>query len=1034
MKGFVVRGKTARGRTGFIIDRLEELHRLDPFSYFLLGPTASFTESVRQELLGRGYSLLSDRFVPVWSLARQLASLLAGELRQVPEGVCRMELSAVVQELKGYVPSARTVGYFREAVNVLKENMGDLELAFGKKDAVPQILLEVYEGLRKRFQERRFFDMCDAFAIVAENADKIEPGSYGTVLFIDGFNDLSPAMAAFVAKFMESFESVYLTVPSDPDRRGLFREAGTLHGLFKGRECETIDLEDGYDGPLAAVKDSLFRDVAQPAGAEVEGLSVVECNDLYGEVDYVSRQIKRLIVEKGETPESFEIVVPGDDYLGVLKKRLADFDIPCVSRWPVSLLQSRSVRHLLLPFEVGSASFEPQKVIEMVDAGYGNPGPGRRVNAVMFEKIASAVGLLYSGTQESAAEAGEFWTKNLESYKGFLQGKRRRLEEQNDEGDDFSLSSLITETGDQAVFVAEKMLPAVKKIFSFLEPLGTERAISLQKLSGLFSVWWKQLGLEDLSESPDMPAPAGESLELCVRFLQKALPDHNRQLRLAGIEECSPAFYHRSLLAFLNSDGLLSERNMGGGARVVSLVDSRNIEAKYKFFMGFNDGNYPVTGLNPLYSKAQYSRPVAKDILNIQENRQRLGLFLAVAAAQERAIFTFSTSTIDGDSLLASPYTQSLLDAAGKSGTLVHGRDGGKRSDLIGSPARAMSRGDFKLSVARIFALDRETWDANATSDHMRRLEENLRRVPRPFYYNVARNDGQEDGERRCVSFSRISQYCGCKFKYFLSNVLKIEEVIEELLELSHMNSGSVFHAVLSKLPQNAAEIDTILDGQLRRYSSSENESLFRLRKKQMGGILSEYIAFDRERTLELNMRTEQTELAFGFGDVSPLELPGLCMRGFVDRVDVNNDDGTLFVIDYKSGKNTSSAHPEQLVLYSMAVEQAHRGEKRVGAGEFRLIKGKNKTKPFTVKWDQGGRKWVFGGSVGFTICETEKKGTITDEELVNAIRNIVAAIDAGDFSMTDWKGKKPNCFNCAYDKLCGMLEWRNRGVLSNER
>jgi hypothetical protein len=36
----------------------------------------------------------------------------------------------------------------------------------------------------------------------------------------------------------------------------------------------------------------------------------------------------------------------------------------------------------------------------MIDAGYGNPGLGRQVNAVMFERIASAAGLLYSGTQE----------------------------------------------------------------------------------------------------------------------------------------------------------------------------------------------------------------------------------------------------------------------------------------------------------------------------------------------------------------------------------------------------------------------------------------------------------------------------------------------------------------------------------------------------------------------------------------------------------------------------------------------------------
>ena len=1033
MKGFVVRGKTAHGRTDFTIGRLEELHRRDPFSYFLLGPTASFTESVRQELLGRGYSLLSDRFVPVWSLVRQLASSLAGGLRQISEGVCRLELSEIIQELKVYVPSTRTVGYFREAVNVLKENMGDLELAFGREEAVPQILLEVYEGLKKRFEERHYFDIYDAFQIGSANADLIEPGSYGTVLFIDGFNDLSPAMAAFVAKFMEYFETVYLTVPSDPDRQELFREAGTLLRLFEGRDYETIELEDGYDDPLAAVKSSLFCDGESPVGAEVEGVSVVECNDLYGEVDYVSRKIKRLIVEEGETPESFEIVVPGDDYWSVLKKRLEDFGIPCVSRWPVSLLQSKSVRHLLLPFEVVSTSFEPQKLLEMIDAGYGNPGHGRQVNAVMFERIASAAGLLYSGAQESATRALEFWTKSLESYKGFLQGKRKRLEEQNDEGDDFSLNSLISQTGDQAVFVAGTMLPAVKKVFSFIEPLDVDRGMKLQKLSGFFSYWWRQLGLENLSGRPEVSAPAGDSLELCVRFLRKALPDHNRQLRLAGIEECAPAFYYRSLLAFLNSDGLENERNMGGGVSVVSLVDSRHSRAKTKFFMGFNDGNYPVTGLNPLYSRAQYSRPVAKDILNIQENRQRLGLYLAVAAAQERALFTFSNATIDGDSLLASPYTQQLLNAAGKTGILVHGRDDGKRSDLIGSPSQAMSRGDFRLAAARTFVLDRETWDANATSNHLEGLEENLRRVPRAFDYNVATQAAREERETRFVSFSKISQYCGCKFKYFLSGVLKIEEEIEELLELSHMDSGSVFHAVLSELPQSDAEIETVLDRQLRRYSNSENESLFRLRKKQMATILREYIVFDNLRTGELDTRPQQTELAFGFGEVPPLELPGFCMRGFIDRIDVKND-GTLFVIDYKSGKNASSAHPEQLVLYSMAVEQAYGGEKRVSSGEFRLIKGKSKTKPFIVEWDQNGRNWVFGGRVRFKTCETEKKGTITDDELTQAIRKIIEAIDAGDFSMTDWKGKEPNCFYCTYKKLCGALEWRNRGVLSNER
>jgi hypothetical protein len=76
MKGFVVRERPRTGEQTSQSAGLRSFTGETPSLYFLLGPTASFTESVRQELLGRGYSLLSDRFVPVWSLVRQLAHLL----------------------------------------------------------------------------------------------------------------------------------------------------------------------------------------------------------------------------------------------------------------------------------------------------------------------------------------------------------------------------------------------------------------------------------------------------------------------------------------------------------------------------------------------------------------------------------------------------------------------------------------------------------------------------------------------------------------------------------------------------------------------------------------------------------------------------------------------------------------------------------------------------------------------------------------------------------------------------------------------
>ena len=67
------------------------------------------------------------------------------------------------------------------------------------------------------------------------------------------------------------------------------------------------------------------------------------------------------------------------------------------------------------------------------------------------------------------------------------------------------------------------MLPAVRKIFTFLGPLDTDEACP-PSFQAVFSLV-RQLGLDSLSESPEISATAGESLELCLRFLQKALPD-----------------------------------------------------------------------------------------------------------------------------------------------------------------------------------------------------------------------------------------------------------------------------------------------------------------------------------------------------------------------------------------------------------------------------------------------------------------------------------------------------------------------------
>ncbi len=147
-------------------------------------------------------------------------------------------------------------------------------MAFGREDAVPKVLKEVYGELQKHFVERQLFDSYDALRLAAEQAI-LEKGAFGKTLFIDGFYDFSPATRAFLDNIMRCFDEVYLSCPEDRDRRNLFRESQTVSELFEGFDFETIDVDLSESGPLSKVKEFLFldRDQLNDTGVKARKLS-----------------------------------------------------------------------------------------------------------------------------------------------------------------------------------------------------------------------------------------------------------------------------------------------------------------------------------------------------------------------------------------------------------------------------------------------------------------------------------------------------------------------------------------------------------------------------------------------------------------------------------------------------------------------------------------------------------------------------------------------------------------------------------------
>ncbi|HPE54504.1 MAG TPA: PD-(D/E)XK nuclease family protein, partial [Mesotoga prima] len=686
---------------------------------------------------------------------------------------------------------------------------------------------------------------------------------------------------------------------------------------------------------------------------------------------------------------------------------------------------------LLLPLEVVSGSFEPSGILEMIDAGYG----GGTIDSVLFEKVMASAGLQFEMSGATAEDAKKVWLEKLETYKRFLDAKSESLASNDDLDEDFSALSQIQEIKEEIRFIEYAAKPAVKRVFSLLKSIERNVSMPLSKYEAFFRVCEESLGLKELTGNEEKTL-VSENIACVEQFIQRAVPSHAGILEAMEITEYDPEKYYKSLMKYLEGEDLRGEANMGGGVEVLSLIDSRYTSKKVKYFMGFNEGNYPVLSLNPLYAGAQYSEPRAKDILGIQENRQKLGLFLAISGAQERLCITFSNSTVDGNVLMKSPYEGSVLGAFGKSEPKPHGRVEGKRTDLVSSPSESMSPADYRLSIASLFKESPEEWEKHKDSEIVATLEKNLSSITNDFSFKVPGVKAAEELTEKCISFSTVGTYCKCKFKYFLNYVLGLQPVPEEILELSPMDSGSVFHAVLSDHLGSGVPLDESLEKNLRRFSGGINKALFKRRYDQMLKILTEYVDYDQSEETSAGRTVFRTELSFGFdtSDYGPLKLtPEICVHGIVDRIDTC-EDGTLFVIDYKSGKSLGSAMAEQLILYSMAVENAFSEENKVvSGGEFRLIKGKNKRNNFSIDYSSGERKWKFFGGLKFNICDTAEKGKISDDEFIRAVEEIIKSIQCGDFSIETWKGKASSCYGCENEGIFNILKWRQKGGPSDE-
>ena len=801
---------------------------------------------------------------------------------------------------------------------VTLENLKTLMEQVGENDLYLENKLQDIYTVYSKFQEKivnNYVDENDALTILEGQLDATDMFK-NTEIYIDEFVGFTKQEYAIIAKLLKQASKVTITVTSNSMEKTdeasndiFFSNKETIEKILRiAKETKTsveepVFLEKIYrfkSKELNHIERNLYNFPYKKYDGNVENLSLFLANNQYSEIEEVARRILELVRSKKFRYRDISVITKNIDvYSNLCKAIFKEYDIPVFIDEKRDLSQNILVKYLISILDIFARNWSYDSVFNYIKCGFLNITPS---DIYLLENYA---------------------------LKWEIKGSKWYKADWNFHDEDSTGKATIDHINE----LRREIVTPLVELKNNLSGNKTAKQISENLYNFLINNNIDKVLESKIKELNDMQkVDIAAEYETSWKIVMQVLDEI---VLVFGDENITFESYMQILKTGLG-ESKLGTIPMAQDEVTVGDVDrSRSHKIKAVFIIGLNDGMFPSINKAEGFLNDDDREKIKQNGVELAKGtidriyEDNFNIYKAFTTAEERIFLSYSSSDMEGKSLRPSVLVSRIKKIF---------EDLKETSDVIYRKSEISTKENtFKelLINLREFRdgneIDTKWFDVYNLYNESEEWHEKLASAVKALNYtNTAEKIKKENVEKMYgstlkTSVSKLEQYSGCPFSYYLKYGLKLND--KETFNVEAVDTGSFMHDVIDNffgvIEERNINLKEITDEELEKIVAEIVSEKLKLDRNYIFTTTSKYKVLSNRLQKVVTMSVKYIvqslkqsefevfghELEFGGdGQYKPITVvtedgKKVEITGKIDRVDImKNPDGTYVrIIDYKS-------------------------------------------------------------------------------------------------------------------------------------